>query len=110
VQFLVVALGAASTALADWRYRNARIGRNVHSLWISASIAVPSDIPPVRRRDTPCLERQSLTPRLLLGGGMLRLRQGQLFRVNNGLVDGRPRRAEIGEFRLGAVALQDIDR
>jgi hypothetical protein len=71
---------------------------------------VPSDIPPVRRRDTSCVEGQSLTLQLLLGGGVLRLRQGQLFRVNNGLVNGRPRRAEIGEFRLGAVALQNIDR
>ena len=40
VQFLVAALGAASTALADRSYRNARIGRPMHSLWVSGSIAV----------------------------------------------------------------------
>jgi hypothetical protein len=40
VQFLVAALGAASTALADRYYRHARIGWQMHSFWVSASIAV----------------------------------------------------------------------
>jgi hypothetical protein len=40
VQFLTAALGAASTALADWFYRTARISQRTHSFWVSASIAV----------------------------------------------------------------------
>ena len=160
VQFLVAALGAASTALADRSYRNARINPYVHSLWISGSIAVicmpvsiwiccvflgsglfglgvagmlvgavffwvhrnlrqlaplPKSEPypltsrPVRQRDPPGIESQPLRSPLLLGGSMLRLRQGQLFGVNNRLVDRQPRCAEIGEFRLDTLALQDID-
>lgn len=40
LQFLAAGLGAASTGLADYCYRSARIGQRVHSLWISTSIAV----------------------------------------------------------------------
>jgi membrane associated rhomboid family serine protease len=40
VQLLVAALGAVSTALADWLYRNSRIRQPLHSFWVSASIAV----------------------------------------------------------------------
>jgi hypothetical protein len=40
VQFLAAALGAASTVLADWLYRNARIRHGLHAFWVSASIAV----------------------------------------------------------------------
>ena len=40
MQFLAAALGAASTAVADWLYRQARIGQRVHSFWVSLSIAV----------------------------------------------------------------------
>ena len=39
-QFVAAALGAASTALADWSYRRAHINQRVHSFWVSASIAV----------------------------------------------------------------------
>jgi hypothetical protein len=42
VQFLAAALGAASTALADWLYHTARIRQRLHSFWVSASIAVIS--------------------------------------------------------------------
>jgi hypothetical protein len=40
VQFLAAALGAASTATADWLYHSGRIRQRLHSLWVSASIAV----------------------------------------------------------------------
>jgi hypothetical protein len=40
VQFLAAALGAASTAMADWLYHAGRIGQRLHSFWVSASIAV----------------------------------------------------------------------
>ena len=37
VQFLAAGLGAASTALADYSYRTARINQRAHSLWIATS-------------------------------------------------------------------------
>jgi hypothetical protein len=40
VQLLAAALGAGSTAIADWLYRSDRIGQRLHSFWVSASIAV----------------------------------------------------------------------
>jgi hypothetical protein len=40
VQFLAAALGAASTAMADWLYHSGRIRQGLHSFWVSASIAV----------------------------------------------------------------------
>jgi hypothetical protein len=40
VQFLAAALGAASTAMADWLYHSGRIRQSLHALWVSASIAV----------------------------------------------------------------------
>jgi hypothetical protein len=40
VQFLAAALGAASTAMADWLYHRGRIRYGLHSFWVSASIAV----------------------------------------------------------------------
>lgn len=40
IQFLAAALGAASTASADWLYQRAHIGQRFHSLWVSISIAV----------------------------------------------------------------------
>jgi hypothetical protein len=40
VQFLAAGLGAASTALADYSYRTARINQRAHSLWIATSTAV----------------------------------------------------------------------
>jgi hypothetical protein len=40
LQFTAAGLGAASTALADYCYRGARIGQRVHTLWVSTSIAV----------------------------------------------------------------------
>lgn len=39
VQFLMAALGAASTAIADWLYHGGRIRQRSHSFWVSASIA-----------------------------------------------------------------------
>lgn len=40
VQFVAAALGATSTAAADWLYHRARIRQRVHSLWVSASLAL----------------------------------------------------------------------
>jgi hypothetical protein len=40
VQFLAAALGALSTAIADWLYHSGRIRQRLHSFWVSASIAV----------------------------------------------------------------------
>ncbi len=40
VQFLAAALGAASTAMADWLYQSGRIRQGLHAFWVSASIAV----------------------------------------------------------------------
>jgi hypothetical protein len=42
LQFLAAALGAASAALADWLYVRTRIRRNLHSFWVSVSIAAIS--------------------------------------------------------------------
>jgi hypothetical protein len=39
LQFLAAALGAASTAIADWLYHSGRIRQRLHSFWVSASIA-----------------------------------------------------------------------
>jgi hypothetical protein len=39
IQLLAAALGALSTAWADWSYNRGRIGRRLHVLWISTSIA-----------------------------------------------------------------------
>ena len=39
LQFLAAALGAASTAMADWLYHSGRIRQRLHSFWVSASIA-----------------------------------------------------------------------
>jgi hypothetical protein len=38
IQFVAAALGAASTAMADWMYRSNSIRRRLHSFWVSASI------------------------------------------------------------------------
>ena len=40
VQLLAAGLGGASTALADWAYRSARINQRAHSIWVACSIAV----------------------------------------------------------------------
>ena len=40
VQFLAAALGAASTAMADWLYHSGRIRQHLHAFWVSVSIAV----------------------------------------------------------------------
>ena len=40
VQFLAAALGAASTAMADWLYHSGRIRQYLHAIWVSTSIAV----------------------------------------------------------------------
>ena len=40
VQFLTAALGAASTALADWAHNRGRISLRLHAFWVSTSIAV----------------------------------------------------------------------
>jgi hypothetical protein len=40
VQLLAAALGALSTAWADWSHNGGRIGRRLHSIWVSISIAV----------------------------------------------------------------------
>jgi hypothetical protein len=39
IQFLAAALGAANSAMADRMYRSSRIGRRLHSFWVSTSIA-----------------------------------------------------------------------
>ena len=39
IQFVAAALGAASTAMADWMYRSGGIRRHLHSFWVAASIA-----------------------------------------------------------------------
>jgi hypothetical protein len=38
-QLLAAALGALSTALADWLYNAGRIGQRLHIFWLSSSIA-----------------------------------------------------------------------
>lgn len=60
MQFVAAALGAASTAVADWLYRSARIGQRVHSFWVSLSIAVI------------CLPVLVWTCNVFLGSGLLR--------------------------------------
>ena len=40
VQFLAAALGAGSTAIADWLYHSGRIHQRLHALWVSASITM----------------------------------------------------------------------
>jgi len=40
IQLLATALGALSTAWADWSYHAGRIGRRLHAFWVSASIAL----------------------------------------------------------------------
>ena len=42
LQLLAAAVGAVSTALADWSLHNRRIGRRSHGLWVATSIAVIS--------------------------------------------------------------------
>jgi hypothetical protein len=59
MQFLAAALGAASTALADWLYERARIRQGLHSFWVSASIAVI------------CLPVVAWTCHVFLGFGLL---------------------------------------
>ena len=39
VQFLMAAIGAASTAIADRLYHGGHIGQRSHSFWVSASVA-----------------------------------------------------------------------
>jgi hypothetical protein len=39
IQLLAAALGALSTALADWSYNKGRIGPRLHTFWLSSSIA-----------------------------------------------------------------------
>lgn len=40
LQLLAAALGALSSAMADWTHRRGRISLRLHSLWVSASIAL----------------------------------------------------------------------
>ena len=40
IQLLAAALGAVSTASADWVYSGAWIGRRLHAFWVSTSIAL----------------------------------------------------------------------
>ena len=40
MQFLAAGLGAANITLADWLYQRAHIRQQLHSFWVSASIAV----------------------------------------------------------------------
>lgn len=40
IQLLATALGALSTALADWSYQRVHIGLRLHALWVAASISV----------------------------------------------------------------------
>ena len=40
IQLLAAGVGALSTAWADWSFNGARIGRRLHALWVSISIAV----------------------------------------------------------------------
>jgi hypothetical protein len=58
VQLLAAALGAASTASADWFYHSARIGQGLHAFWVSASIALI------------CLPVLAWTCTVFLGSGM----------------------------------------
>jgi hypothetical protein len=39
IQFFAAALGATSTALADWLHDRGRIGTRLHIFWVSISIA-----------------------------------------------------------------------
>ena len=39
IQLLAAALGAVSTAVADWSHNRGRISLRLHTLWVSASIA-----------------------------------------------------------------------
>jgi hypothetical protein len=39
IQLFAAALGAISTAAADWLYQRAIIGRRLHGLWVAISIA-----------------------------------------------------------------------
>lgn len=39
IQLVAAALGALSTAIADWTHKRGRIGLRLHIFWVSASIA-----------------------------------------------------------------------
>lgn len=39
IQFIAAALGAISTALADWLYNRRRINLRLHTFWVSFSVA-----------------------------------------------------------------------
>ena len=59
IQLLAAGLGALSTAWADWSFNAARIGRRLHTFWVSTSIAVI------------CLPVVSWTAMVFLGSGLL---------------------------------------
>jgi hypothetical protein len=59
IQLLAAALGALSTAWADWSYHGGRIGRRLHAFWVSVSIAVI------------CLPVVAWTSTVFLGPGLL---------------------------------------
>lgn len=59
IQLLAAALGALSTALADWLYHGGRIGQRWHSFWVSASIAMI------------CVPVLAWTSSIFLGSGLL---------------------------------------
>src|SRR5215813_10223841 len=59
IQLLAAALGAVSTASADWVYSGAWIGRRLHAFWVSTSIAVI------------CLPVVAWTTTVFLGPGVL---------------------------------------
>jgi hypothetical protein len=95
VQFLAAALGAASTGLADWLHQRGRIGRKLHSFWVSASIAVIS---------LPVLDWISV---VFLGSGLLSqvvagALVGAIFFWVNGNLRKLPSIAPFGPHRASA--------
>lgn len=59
IQLLAAGLGALSTAWADWSFNGARIGRRLHSFWVSTSMAVI------------CFPVVSWTAMVFLGSGLI---------------------------------------
>jgi len=56
------------------------------------------------------MRKRSADGALFFGAAVIRFGAGEFFGVDNRLVHRRPRRSEIGEFGIDAIALQHIDR
>ncbi len=96
IQLLAAALGAVSTAAADWLYQRALIGRRLHSLWVAVSIAVI------------CLPVFAWTSNIFLGPGLLaQLAAGTLVVLIFLWVYGNlPKPPSVQHWRRGAPPRQ----